>query len=44
MQEGLINQRYKRIKKLGTGSQGIVFQVEDIQDGNKLFENKIFKV
>lgn len=37
----MINGRYKKIKKLGNGSQGTVFQVEDINDNNKLYINII---
>ena len=34
--DGMINGHYKKIKKLGNGSQGIVFQVEDINENNKM--------
>ena len=33
----MINGRYKKIKKLGEGSQGVVFQVEDTKDNNTMF-------
>jgi hypothetical protein len=29
------HKRYKQIKKLGEGSQGIVYQVEDLDENNK---------
>ena len=32
--EGVFNKRYKKIKKLGEGAQGIVFSVEDLQENN----------
>ena len=32
----MINGRYKKMKKLGHGSQGKVFQVEDTNDNNKM--------
>jgi hypothetical protein len=31
-----MNGRYKKIKKLGDGTQAIVFQVEDTKENNKL--------
>ena len=34
--EGIINNRYRKIKSLGHGSQGTVFQVEDTKDNNKM--------
>ena len=34
--EGVINGRYKKISKLGDGSQATVFLVEDIKEQNKL--------
>jgi hypothetical protein len=30
-----MNGRYKKIKKLGSGAQGTVFEVKDVNDNNK---------
>jgi serine/threonine protein kinase len=32
--EGAFNKRYKKIKKIGDGSQGTVFEVEDLKENN----------
>jgi serine/threonine protein kinase len=41
--EGIMNNRYKRIKKLGDGSQGTVFEVEDINESNLKLKRKAIK-
>jgi hypothetical protein len=33
--EGVFNKRYRKIKKLGEGAQGTVFEVEDMNENNK---------
>ena len=33
--EGVFNKRYKKIKKLGEGAQGTVFEVEDLNESKK---------
>jgi hypothetical protein len=33
--EGVMNKRYRKIKKLGEGAQGTVFEVEDLQENNR---------
>jgi hypothetical protein len=30
-----LNERYKMVKKLGDGSQGIVFEVEDLKENGR---------
>jgi hypothetical protein len=30
-----MNKRYRKIKKLGEGAQGTVFEVEDLQENNR---------
>ena len=32
--EGLFNDRYRKIRKLGEGAQGTVFAVEDTKENN----------
>ena len=34
---GVFNKRYKKIKKLGEGAQGTVFEVEDLNENNKKY-------
>ena len=38
-----MNNRYKKIKKLGDGSQGTVFEVEDAKESNTKFKRKAIK-
>ena len=33
--EGVFNSRYRKIKKLGEGAQGTVFEVEDLTENRK---------
>ena len=33
--EGAFNSRYKMVKKLGSGAQGTVFEVEDLNENGK---------
>jgi hypothetical protein len=35
--EGVFNKRYKKIKMLGEGAQGAVFEVEDLNENNKKY-------
>jgi hypothetical protein len=35
--EGVLNDRYRKIKKLGDGAQATVFEVEDIKENNKKY-------
>ena len=33
--EGVLNERYKMVKKLGEGAQGTVYEVEDLNEDRK---------
>ena len=33
--DGAFNNRYKKIKQIGKGSQGVVYEVEDLKENNK---------
>ena len=36
IKEETLNGRYKKLAKLGTGSQGTVYKVQDLKDENKM--------
>ena len=41
--EGILNGRYKKIKIIGKGSQGTVFEVEDTNETRKELQRKAIK-
>jgi hypothetical protein len=40
---GILNDRYKLIKRIGSGYSSEVYIVEDLQDENKKYACKLFK-
>jgi hypothetical protein len=39
MNQKIYNKRYKLLETIGQGSQAIVYKIEDLEDGNKMYNN-----